>query len=67
MDTSQGRFTVRRRLDGAVTFECPPRFVVGPQQAVTIAQAILKEAGVDIVLAEPGQTVIKPPRKVQMS
>lgn len=62
MEVSQGTFRVKRRLDGAVVITCPASFVVPPMMAVQIAKAILKEAGVETVLAEPGQTVIRPPR-----
>ena len=58
---SQGAFNVRRRLDGAVRFTCPPVFVVSPEIAVQIARAILNEAGIEVMFAEAGQTVIRPP------
>lgn len=61
MDVSQGRFNVRRGLDGRVHVTCPPVMIVTPQMAVRIARAILQEAGVEVVLADPGQTVIRPP------
>jgi hypothetical protein len=60
-DVSQGSFNVTRLLDGAVRFMCPPCFIVSPQGAVQIAKAILQEAGVTVVFADPGQTVIRPP------
>jgi len=62
-DKSQGRFHVKRRLDGAVLVQCPPVMVVPPCVAIDMAKALLTEAGVDIVLAEPGQTVIRPPKQ----
>lgn len=58
-----GEFHVRRRLDGSVLLRLRPgEFVVSPAHAVKIARAILKEAGVEIMMAQPGQTVIRPPR-----
>lgn len=61
-ERSQGTFHVKRRLDGAILFRMPPEFVVAPQVAVQLAQAILKEAGVETIMANPGQTVIRPPQ-----
>lgn len=61
-NVSQGKFHVERDLSGRVKIECPPVMIVPAKVAVEIAQAILKQAGVEIVLAEPGQTVICPPR-----
>jgi hypothetical protein len=58
---SQGEFNVTRLLDGSVRFSMPPVFVVAPAVAVMIARAILQEAGVDVMFADPGQTVIRPP------
>jgi hypothetical protein len=57
---SQGDFNVTRLLDGSVRFVGPPCFVVGPAIAVQIARAILHEAGVEVIFADPGQTVIRP-------
>jgi hypothetical protein len=59
---SQGKFYVKRALDGRVRIECPPLMLVPPEFAVRMAQALLKEAGVETVFASPGQTVIRPPR-----
>lgn len=67
MDYPGGKLHIRRRVDGAVRIECPPVMVVSPANAVAIARALLKEAGVDIVLAEPGQTVIRPPAMRRVS
>jgi hypothetical protein len=53
-------FHVRRRLDGTVAIHCPPT-VVPPALAVEIARAILHEAGAEVVVADPSQTVIRPP------
>jgi hypothetical protein len=58
---SQGDFNVTRLLDGSLRFMGPPVFVVSPAGAVQIATAILQEAGVEVVFADPGQTVIRPP------
>jgi hypothetical protein len=58
---SQGDFNVTRLLDGSVRFVGPPVFVVSPAIAVQIARAILHEAGVEVVFADPGRTVIRPP------
>ena len=60
---SQGEFNVTRLLDGSVRFSMPPVFVVAPAVAVMIARAILQEAGVDVMFADPGQTVIRPPAR----
>lgn len=60
-----GKFHVQRRLDGSVLMRLePPEFVVSPLHAVQIAKAILKEAGVETVFADPEQTVIRPPVKL---
>ena len=61
MELSQGEFTVTRTLDGLVQFFCPPSFVTRPETAVMIARAILDRAGCEVVFAELGQTVIRPP------
>jgi hypothetical protein len=58
---SQGDFNVRRRLDGALVFSCPARFVVAPNVAVEIVKAILHELGGEIIFAGPRETVIRPP------
>lgn len=62
MDFPGGKLNISRRTDGAVRIECPPVFVVSPSNAVEIAKALLKTVGVETVIAEPGQTVIRPPR-----
>jgi hypothetical protein len=59
---SQGDFNVTRLLDGSLRFMGPPVFVVGPEVAMQIARAILDQVGVEVVFADPGQTVIRPPR-----
>lgn len=59
---SQGTFHVRRRLDGSLYFRCPPEFVLSPQQAVDVFRQVLKEAGVETIMADPGQTVIRAPK-----
>jgi hypothetical protein len=65
MDFPGGRFEIMRRADGAVRLAFGREvIVVSPGNAVKLAQALLKEAGVEMVIAEPGQTVIRPPRKV---
>ena len=58
---SQGDFNVTRLLDGSLRFSMPPCFVVSPAIAVMIAKAILQEVGCEVVFADPGQTVIRPP------
>lgn len=61
-DFPGGKLHIRRRGDGAVRMEFGREvIVVSPQNAIEIAKALLKEAGVDIVLANPGETVIRPP------
>jgi hypothetical protein len=59
-DKSQGAFHVKRRLDGAVVITCPPVVVVPPYIAVKMARAILKEAGVEVVFADPWETNSQP-------
>ena len=59
---SQGKFHVERHIDGRVMITCPPVMIVAPEVAIQMARAILNHAGVETVLAEPGQTVIRPPR-----
>ena len=61
MDVSQGKFHVDRDLSGRVKIECPPVMIVPPDVAIRMAQAILRMAGVEVVFAEPSQTVIRPP------
>jgi len=58
---SQGDFNVRRLLDGSLRFTSPPVFVVGPEVGMQIARAILHQLGCEVVFADPGQTVIRPP------
>jgi hypothetical protein len=60
-DFAGGKLHIRRRLDGSVRMEFGREvIVVSPGNAIGLAQALLKEAGVEMVLAEPGQTVIRP-------
>lgn len=60
-----GKFHVKRRIDGSVLLRLTPaEFVVSPMHAVEIARAILREAQVETIMASPGQTVIRPPRRV---
>ena len=62
IDFPGGKFTVRRRVDGAVWMEFGREVIVAsPANTILMAQAMLKEAGVEVVLAEPGQTVIRAP------
>lgn len=61
MDVSQGKFKVDRQLDGRIRISCPPLMLLPPQDALKVAMAILKICGVTTVMAEPGQTVIRPP------
>jgi hypothetical protein len=67
MELPGGKFTVRRRLDGAVTIECPPLMVIRPMDAVEMAKALLKVAGVDVKFANPGQTVIQAEKRFIMT
>lgn len=62
MAGSQGDFYVGPYIDGSIEFRMPGYFRVSPAGAVEIAKAILKVAGVETVVAERGQTVIRPPR-----
>jgi hypothetical protein len=66
MDVSQGTFFVKRALDGRVRIECPPLMLVPPEYAVKMAMALLKEAGVETVLANPSQTVIRPKKGITL-
>ena len=58
---SQGKFHVKRHIDGRVEVECPPVMLVPPNVAVEMAMLLLRTAGVETVMANPGQTVIRPP------
>ena len=58
---SQGDFNVTRLLDGSLRFSCPPIFVVGPNVALQIIKAIIDQLGGELIIADPGQTVIRPP------
>jgi hypothetical protein len=60
MKDGQGEINVRRLLDGSVRYLGPPCFIVSPQGAIEIARALLHEAGVEVIFADPGQTVIRP-------
>ena len=42
----------------------PPVFVAPPHIALEIARAIIHELGGEVVVADPGQTVIRPFGKV---
>ena len=56
-------FHVDRMLDGSVKITVTsPVMVVPPDIAVQMGRALFSMAGVETVLAEPGQTVIRPPR-----
>jgi hypothetical protein len=57
---SQGTFHVERDLSGRVKIVCPPVMLVPPDVAVEMAKAILKYAGAEVVMADPGTTVIRP-------
>ena len=54
-------FHVDRVLDGRVKIVCPPVMLVPPDVAVEMARAILVMAGVEVIFADAGQTVIRPP------
>jgi hypothetical protein len=56
------QFHVRREFSGMVKIVCPPLMIVPPMVAMEMAKAILHEAGVEVVVADPGQTVIRPPK-----
>ena len=58
-EVSQGRFYVERDLSGRVRIECPALMLIPPDVAVAMARAILEMAGVEVIFADPGQTVIK--------
>jgi hypothetical protein len=65
MDFPGGKLHIQRRLDGALRMEFGREVLVfSPANAVAIARALLKEAGVEMVVAEPGQTVIRAPRRI---
>jgi hypothetical protein len=61
---SQGDFTVTRLLDGNLRFNCPPSFVVAPNVAMEIIRVITDRLGGEVLFADPGQTVIRPPRQL---
>jgi hypothetical protein len=61
---NQGDFNVKRLLDGSLRFSCPSVFVVAPQVALQIIGAIVDQLGGELILADPGQTVIRPPTKI---
>lgn len=64
-DFPGGKLHIRRRIDGAIRMEFGREvIVVSPKNAVELARALLKEAGVEMVMAEPGQTVIRPPERI---
>ena len=58
---SQGDFTVTRTLDGLIRFICPRSFLVRPETALEIVKVIVEVAGGELIIADPGQTVIRPP------
>ena len=58
-DVSQGTFRVRPHGDGRVWIEQPPIVIVPRPVAVQMAEAILRVAGVEVIFADPGQTVIR--------
>jgi hypothetical protein len=60
-DNSQGDFHVRRDLDGRVRVTCPPVMLLPVETTIEIAKALLQIAGVEVIFAAPGQTVIRPP------
>jgi hypothetical protein len=60
-ELSQGEFNVTRLLDGSLRFSCPPVFVVGPPVGLQIVKAILHQLGGEVIIADAGQTVIRPP------
>jgi hypothetical protein len=58
-EVSQGRFHVERDLSGRVVIEMPPVVIVPADVAIEMARAILTIAGVEVLFADPGQTVIR--------
>lgn len=67
-DFPGGKLHIRRRMDGAIRMEFGREvIVVEPKNAIEMAKALLQEAGIDLVIAGPGETVIRPPRKVLAS
>jgi hypothetical protein len=61
---SQGDFTVTRLLDGSLRFNCPQTFVVAPNVAMEIIRVIADRLGGEVLFADSGQTVIRPPRQL---
>ena len=55
------RINIKRMLDGSVQYLGPSAFNAPPVIAIEIAKAFLHEAGVEVVFADAGQTVIRPP------
>ena len=54
------RINIKRMLDGSVQYLGPSAFNAPPLIAIEIARAFLHEAGVEVIFADPGQTVIRP-------
>jgi hypothetical protein len=58
-EVSQGTFRVRPHDDGRIWIEQPPIVIVPCSVAVQMAEAILRVAGVEVIFADAGQTVIR--------
>ena len=53
------RINIKRMLDGSVQYLGPSAFNAPPVIAIEMARAILTIAGVEVLFADPGQTVIR--------
>ena len=59
----QDTFNVRRELDGRVRITVTaPIMLVPPEIALQIGRALFEICGGEVVFADPGQTVIAPPK-----
>ena len=59
VEVSQGTFRVRRHGDGRVWITQPPEVIVPASVAFEMAMAILRMAGVEVMMADSGTTVIR--------
>ena len=64
----QGTINIKRTLDGLIEFTLVSepsfevkQFIVREHVAFQIVQAILHELGGEVIFADPGQSVIRPP------
>jgi 3-dehydroquinate synthase class II len=53
-------FHVRRDLSGRIRIECPPLMLVPVTTALEMARVLLQQCGAELIVTDPGQTVIRP-------